>query len=73
MVEFCMPARYRSVERDQLMLLPYDLREWIPAGDIVHFVIEAAAMVPIGRFVSSGNGEDPERQNSVIFGMRGTS
>jgi hypothetical protein len=30
-----------NVDRDTPMLLPPDLREWVPADDLVHFVIEA--------------------------------
>jgi len=30
-----------NIDRDTPMLLPPDLREWIPADDMVHFVIEA--------------------------------
>jgi len=32
---------YRPVERDQLMLLPPDMREWLPAGHPVWLVIRA--------------------------------
>lgn len=35
------------------MLLPYDLKEWIPENDIVHFVIEAVELIPLGVFVSN--------------------
>lgn len=50
------------------MLLPHDLREWIPAGDIVHFVIEAATMVSIGKFVSneSGSGEEQYHPHMML-------
>ena len=36
-----MPARFVSVDRDTPMLLPPDLRDWVPEDDLVHFVIEA--------------------------------
>ena len=62
-----MSTRYRTVERDQLMLLPHDLREWIPAGDIVHFIIEAAAMVPIGKFVSNERGTGDEQYHPQMM------
>jgi len=47
-----MATRYKSVERDQLLLMPYELREWIPQNDIVHFIIEAAELVPLESFQS---------------------
>lgn len=36
-----MKARFISVDRNQPLLLPPDLREWVPEDDLVHFVIEA--------------------------------
>ena len=36
-----MSTRFVSVDRNQRMLLPPDLREWVPEDDLVHFVIEA--------------------------------
>ncbi|HRX57107.1 MAG: hypothetical protein R3F31_05095 [Verrucomicrobiales bacterium] len=32
-----MPARFVSVDRDTPMLLPPDLRDWVPEDDLVHF------------------------------------
>jgi len=56
-----MAARFKSVDREQLMLLPYDLKEWIPENDIVHFVIEAVKVVPLGVFASNENGTGDEQ------------
>jgi len=36
-----MATRFVTIDRDTPMLLPPDLREWVPADDMVHFVIEA--------------------------------
>lgn len=36
-----MATRFVVVDRDTPMLLPPDLRDWVPEGDMVHFVIEA--------------------------------
>ena len=36
-----MKTRFVSVDRDQPLLLPPDLRDWIPQDDLVHFVVEA--------------------------------
>ena len=36
-----MSTRFVSVDRDQPLLLPPDLRDWIPEDDFVHFVIQA--------------------------------
>ena len=36
-----MSTKFVSVDRNQPLLLPPDLRDWIPEDDLVHFVIEA--------------------------------
>jgi len=36
-----MAERLVNVDRETPMLLPVDLREWVPGDDLVHFVIEA--------------------------------
>ena len=45
-----MSTRFVSVDRNQPLLLPPDLRDWIPEDDLVHFVIEAVNSLPSGRF-----------------------
>jgi hypothetical protein len=36
-----MSTRFISIDHNQSLLLPPDLRDWIPDDDLVHFVIEA--------------------------------
>lgn len=38
-----MPARYVIVDRETPLLLPPDLRDWVPADHLVHFIIDAVA------------------------------
>lgn len=38
-----MAERFVNIDRDTPMLLPPDLRDWVPEDDMVHFVIEAVA------------------------------
>lgn len=45
-----MSARFVSVDRNQPLLLPPDLRDWVPEDDLVHFVIEAVDSLPSERF-----------------------
>ena len=40
-----MPERLVNVDRDTPMLLPVDLRDWVPENDLVHFVINAVEMM----------------------------
>jgi transposase len=56
-----MGSRFKPVDRDQPLLLPYDLKEWLPANHIVHFTIEAAAMVPVGQFIVNERGSGDEQ------------
>lgn len=39
-----------QADPNQPLLLPVDLREWVPADDMVHFVLEAVEQVPMHRF-----------------------
>ena len=45
-----MPARFVDLDRQTPMFLPYDLREWAPAGPIVHFILDAVEQLPITDF-----------------------
>jgi transposase len=54
-----MTAQIRPVYRDMPMLLPPDLRDWVPEDDIVHFVIAAVEQMP-------------STPNSFAVNLRGT-
>jgi transposase len=43
-------SRFVQADRSQPFLLPPDLREWLPADDLAHFVLEAVERVPLSRF-----------------------
>jgi len=45
-----MNTRFVSVDRNQPLLLPPDLRDWVPEDDLVHFVIQAVESLPSERF-----------------------
>lgn len=45
-----MSNRFVNVDRDTPMLLPADLRDWVPADDMVHFVLEVVDRVPESTF-----------------------
>jgi hypothetical protein len=36
-----MSARYVNIDRETPMLLPPDLRDWLPENHLVHFILEA--------------------------------
>jgi transposase len=43
-------VNFRPYDRGQQLLLPPDLREWVPEDDLAHFVIEAVERVGLGAF-----------------------
>jgi transposase len=47
-----MAKRYRPVVRDQPFLLPPDMREWLPAGHLAWFVIDAVGALDLSRFAA---------------------
>jgi transposase len=38
--------------RDQAFLLPPDAKDWLPADDVAHFVVEAVERVPLDAFAA---------------------
>jgi transposase len=48
----CMAKGFRPVDRDQPFLLPPDMREWLPAGHLAWFVIDAVAVLDLSRWVA---------------------
>src|SRR5215469_1422139 len=45
-----MAREYRPVDRDQPFLLPPDMRDWLPAGHLAWFVIDAVAALDLSRW-----------------------
>jgi len=45
-----MPARLVNVDRNTPMLLPCDLREWLPDDHIVHFILDAVEQISTAYF-----------------------
>lgn len=45
-----MAARFINLDRQTPMFLPCDLRDWVPAGHIVHFILEAVEQIPTEQF-----------------------
>jgi len=54
-------ARFVSIDRDSPLLLPYDLRDWIPSDHIVHFILEAVELVNISSFQINHKGSGSEQ------------
>jgi transposase len=56
-----MPARFIDLDRQTPMFLPYDLREWVPEGHIVHFILEAVEQIPMAHFQVNHRGTGSEQ------------
>ena len=56
-----MPARFVNVDRQTPMFLPRDLRDWVPAEHLVHFILDAVAQLPLPHFHvnARGTGSEP--------------
>jgi transposase len=48
-----MGQRFISCDRDQAMLLPPDLREWLPVGHLAYFVIDTVDELDLGLFYAA--------------------
>jgi hypothetical protein len=42
-----MAQSFLSCDRDQVLLLPPDLGEWLPAGHLARFVVETVAALDL--------------------------
>ena len=51
-----MAARFINLDRETPMLLPCDLREWVPEDHIVHFILDAVAQMPTAHFKVNDRG-----------------
>ena len=56
-----MSARFVNVDRQTPMFLPCDLREWLPAEHIVHFILDAVAQLPLPHFHVNARGTGSEQ------------
>src|SRR5438045_6293302 len=48
-----MGQRFVACDRDQSFLMPPDLREWLPAGHLAWFVIDAVAAIDLDGFYAA--------------------
>lgn len=54
-------SRFIQADPSQPLLLPMDLREWVPEDDLCHFVLEAATQVEVSRFKVNRRGGGSEQ------------
>src|SRR5213082_2849602 len=56
-----MATRFVNLDRQNPMLLPCDLREWVPDGHIVHFILDAVDQIPTNHFQVNDRGTGSEQ------------
>jgi len=69
-----VPQNFLCPQRDQLLLLPVDMREWLPEDDLVFVVLDAVATLDLGefrrRYRADGHGRaafDPEMMVALLL------
>jgi transposase len=69
-----MPQNFLRPQRDQPLLLPTDMREWLPEDDLVFVVLDAVATLDLGefrrRYRADGHGRaafDPEMMVALLL------
>ena len=50
MRSWCVPQNFLYPHRDQPLLLPVDMREWLPEDDLVFVVLDVVATLDLGEF-----------------------
>lgn len=59
--QWSMPARFVNLDRPTPLFLPCDLREWIPDGHIVHFILDAVEPLSLSHFQVNQRGAGSEQ------------
>ena len=58
-----MARSFRQPERRQRHLLPVDMTDWLPKGDIVHLIVDAVGLMDLSGFEAAyrigGAGQPP--------------
>jgi transposase len=63
-------SNFVPINRDQSFLLPPDLKEWLPADDVAHFVVAAVERVPLGAFqVAARAGGKPQYHPRLMLAL----
>lgn len=60
-------SNFIQADPSQPLLLPVDLREWVPADDMVHFVLEAVDQVPLEAFKFNTRGSGSKQYHPQMM------
>jgi transposase len=65
-----MPARFVPIDHDTPMLLPPDLREWVPEDHLVHFVMDAVGLLDLSTaHINHGGTGSEQYPPSMMLGL----
>jgi transposase len=64
-----MATRFVDIDRDTPMLLPPDLRDWVPADHLVHFVLDAIEQVDLHQFKVDTRGTADAQPPSMLLAL----
>jgi transposase len=56
-----MPARFVNIDRDTPLLLPPNLRDWVPEDHLVHFILDAVAALDLRQLKVNHRGTGSEQ------------
>jgi len=56
-----MPARFVNIDRDTPLLLPPDLRQWVPENHLAHFLVDAVDSLPLTNLQVNERGTGDEQ------------
>jgi len=56
-----MPARFVNIDRDTPLLLPPDLRQWVPENHLAHFILDAVDSLPLTNLLVNERGTGDEQ------------
>lgn len=59
--------RFKILDRNQQLLLPYDLRDWVSEDDFVNFVIEAVSSIDVCNFAFNRRGTGSENYHPHVM------
>jgi transposase len=63
-------SNFVPFNRDQAFLLPPDLKAWLPADDLAHFVVAAVQRVALGSFiVPERSGGKPQYRPRLMLAL----
>lgn len=66
-----MGARFVNVDHDTPLLLPPDVREWVPEGHLVHFIMDAVGQLDLSqaRVNERGSGDKQYPPSMMLGGL----